>query len=102
MPKIVKKILLVVAIILGVLVLIGGGLAVVNKIKNKAPKEKVDTGKEKEAEPELTDDDVEEEEESEKADDEEEKEEEVKGKAKIDELDYYEKNMGIMIKMKQI
>ena len=95
MPKIVKKILLVVAIILGVLVLIGGGLAVVNKIKNKAPKEKVDTGKEKEAEPELTDDDVEEEEESEKADDEEEKEEEVKGKAKIDELDYYEKNMGI-------
>ena len=95
MPKIVKKILLVVAIILGVLVLIGGGLAVVNKIKNKAPKEKVDTGKEKEAEPELTDDDVEEEEESEKADDEEEKEEEDKGKAKIDELDYYEKNMGI-------
>lgn len=95
MPKIVKKILLVVAIILGVLVLIGGGLAVVNKIKNKAPKEKVDIGKEKEAEPELTDDDVEEEEESEKADDEEEKEEEVKGKAKIDELDYYEKNMGI-------
>jgi hypothetical protein len=91
----VKKILLVVAIILGVLVLIGGGLAVVNKIKNKAPKEKVDTGKEKEAEPELTDDDVEEEEESEKADDEEEKEEEDKGKAKIDELDYYEKNMGI-------
>lgn len=95
MPKIVKKILLVVAIILGVLVLIGGGLAVVNKIKNKAPKEKVDTGKEKEAEPELTDDDVEEEEESEKADDEEDAEEEVKGKAKIDELDYYEKNMGI-------
>lgn len=95
MPKIVKKILLVVAIILGVLVLIGGGLAVVNKIKNKAPKEKVDTGKEKEAEPELTDDDVEEDETDKKADDEEEKEEEVKGKAKIDELDYYEKNMGI-------
>lgn len=95
MPKIVKKILLVVAIILGILVLIGGGLAVVNKIKNKTPKEKVDTGKEKEAEPELTDDDVEEDEESEKADDEEEVEEEVKGKAKIDELDYYEKNMGI-------
>lgn len=95
MPKIVKKILLVVAIILGILVIIGGGMAVVNKIKNKTPKEKVDTGKEKEAEPELTDDDVEEEEESEKADDEEEKEEEVKGKAKIDELDYYEKNMGI-------
>lgn len=95
MPKIVKKILLVVAIILGILVLIGGGLAVVNKIKNKTPNEKVDTGNEKEAEPELTDDDVEEDEESEKADDEEEKEEEVKGKAKIDELDYYEKNMGI-------
>lgn len=95
MPKIVKKILLVVAIILGVLVLIGGGLAVVNKIKNKAPKEKVDTGKEKEAEPELTDDDVEEDEKDKKSEDEEEKEEEVKGKAKIDELDYYEKNMGI-------
>lgn len=95
MPKIVKKILLVVAIILGILVLIGGGLAVVNKIKNKTPNEKVDTGNEKEAEPELTDDDVEEDEESEKADDEEDAEEEVKGKAKIDELDYYEKNMGI-------
>lgn len=95
MPKIVKKILLVVAIILGILVLIGGGLAVVNKIKNKTPNEKVDTGNEKEAEPELTDDDVEEDEESEKADDEEDAEEEVKGKANIDELDYYEKNMGI-------
>lgn len=95
MPKIVKKILLVVAIILGILILIGGGLAVVNKIKNKTPNEKVDTGNEKEAEPELTDDDVEGDEELEKADDEEEKEEEVKGKAKIDELDYYEKNMGI-------
>lgn len=95
MPKIVKKILLVVAIILGILVIIGGGMAVVNKIKNKTPKEKVEKDNEKEAEPELTDDDVAEDETDKKADDEEEKEEEDKGKAKIDELDYYEKNMGI-------
>lgn len=70
-------------------------MAVVNKIKNKAPKEKVEKDNEKEAEPELTDDDVAEDETDKKADDEEEKEEEDKGKAKIDELDYYEKNMGI-------